>query len=372
MNIKLRKNGALTLRQKLIVTSFLCVLLPSMIILLVSNYMTRDVIRDKAVNDSLGTLEVMDRYINNTINKMIYVSNYIQLDSEINGIIMQKRNAHKLHTKEQEVRDFLNTKKVTEKLENISFPGEKTHITLLLPDGSNYTNYAFSEYEPVQFFNESWFEALTAQPAFQTYWIGSHPAYLKSDLADGNHYITIAKTIKYFSSEPYGYLIVSLSEDKVSDIFASDGSSETILIDSEGLVVSHPDSSKIGLPFRYYRQLPQDSDSGFATIDGREYLLLKRKLAYSDWTLVNMVPYKEAVGRINLIQRTNFMIQAFFFSIFILILILISLVRQSEGALADSRDRRDRSAGAIVRRYAGSDRGDDSPDHLRAEPQAQG
>jgi two-component system sensor histidine kinase YesM len=318
----------LTLRQKLIVSAILCLLFPAAIALVISDYTTKDVIKNKAVEDSLGTLEVMDRYIQNTVSKMLYVSNYIQLDDEINTIVRHKWNESKQHNANNEfVEDFLNSKKVTEKLENISFPGDKTHITILLPDGTNYTNYSYLEYEPKVFFEEPWFKGLQDKPAFSTNWIGTHPSYMRSDQVAQEHLITIAKTMKYFSSEAYGYLIVSLNEEQISNIFVNNSSSsETMLLDADGTILSHTENARIGQQFPYYNEFKDGSDLSIMEIEGREYLLLKRTLNISDWMLVNMLPYKDALGKIQSIQHSNFLFQLLFLSLFLII--LISLIRR--------------------------------------------
>lgn len=317
----------MSLRKKLIFSFILCLLLPATIILVVSNQLTKGMIKDKAVEDGMSTLEVMEQYIHNTIEKMLYVSNYIQFDNDINAIIKQRWSRGDIVSQEQFVEDFLNAKKVTEKLENISFPGEKTYITILLPDGTNYTNYAYTEYDPRRFFDEPWFQDLVNQPSFSTYWIQTHPSYLQSDQESQEQMITIAKTIKYFSSEPFAYLIVSLNENQISDIFAGqDTNRETVLLDSSGVIVSHQDNAKIGETFAYFDDFRSGSDSHLIEIEEEDYLLLKRELRFSDWTIVNMIPYKEAVSRINTIQKVNLTIQVLFFSLFLVI--LITLVRR--------------------------------------------
>ncbi|GIQ66572.1 hypothetical protein PACILC2_51400 [Paenibacillus cisolokensis] len=316
----------LSLRQKLIASSIICLLLPAAITLIVSSRNTEAVVKRHAIDNALGTLEVMDRYIVNTVNKMLYVSNYIQFDSEIGSILMQQWNESRVGGEDRSVEHFLNARKITEKLENISFPGEKTHITILLNDGTSYTNYSHLDYDPSRFFQEPWFGKLTELPSFATYWIGTHPSYLATDREKGKYLITIAKTIKSFSSEPYGYLIVSLSEERISEFRAKIAEQEHMLLDSRGTILSHADTRRIGQPFSHFRQLSDKDKATLITVNRKDYLLLHRKLPFSDWMLVSMVPYRAAVAQINTVQGTNFILQAVFFAVFLLI--LVTLVRQ--------------------------------------------
>ncbi|WP_159881499.1 cache domain-containing sensor histidine kinase [Paenibacillus puerhi] len=317
----------LSLRQKLIISSVVCLLLPAAITLSITNRNAEAIIQRHATDNALGTQEVMGRYIINTVNQMLYVSNYVQFDSEIQSAITQRWNETRLGGEDRFVEHFLSAKNITEKLENITFPDGKTHITILLADGISFTNYSHLEYNPAGFFQEPWFARLTQLPSFATYWIGTHPSYLAKDREKGQYFITIAKTMKSFSSEPFGYLIVSLSEEEISNIFVNQSlNQEHMLLDSSGMILSHADSQKIGKRFTHNGELHGEEGSSLITVDKEDYLLLHRKLPYSDWRLVSMVPYREAVSQINAVQGTNYFLQAFFFVLFLLI--LVTLVRQ--------------------------------------------
>ena len=128
----MKLNGSkrrISLRHKLIISSILCLMLPAVIALLVSNMNTKSVIKRHAVDNALGSLEVIDRYIENMANKMLYVSNFVQFDSEIQSIIRQKANADLDDSKAQFVVDYFNTKKIYGKAQQRFFPwGKNTYF----------------------------------------------------------------------------------------------------------------------------------------------------------------------------------------------------------------------------------------------------
>ena len=316
-----------SLRHKLIISSILCLMLPAVISLTVSNMNTKSVVQRHAVDNALGTLEIIDRYIENMVNKMLYVSNFVQFDSEIQSIIRQKSNVDPADSKDQFVVDYFNTKKITEKLNNVSFPGERTHISIVLNNGTSYTNYSNMQYEAAHIFQEPWFKHLDSIASSSKYWIGTHPAYLEDDREEGRYYITIAQTIKSFSSEPDGYLIVSLNEEQMSHIFPGNkANDEYMLLDSAGTILSHSDASRIGNAFPHFGELDKPSSSSIISVDHEDYLLLDRKLSISDWTLVSLVPYRDAVSQINTVQGTAVIVQAIFFMLFLVM--LVTLVSQ--------------------------------------------
>lgn len=317
-----------SLRQKLILSSILCLVIPTIITLILSDYTSKKVLKEEAVRTASETLEVIEQYIENRINKMIYVSNFIQFDNEIRSIVMQRRNEHRLNLEPDEIELFESRKKITAKLDNISFPDEKTYITILLPDGTNYTNFPYYEFDPVGLFEEPWFVELPDFPASSTLWVGTHPAYIESERKQNEQFMTLVRTIKTFSSELYGYIIISISESQISRVFSNDrAEGEKLLLTGSGIILSHADKSQIGQPFAHSQALPEgESSSQFIHLNGEQYLVVANKTTYSDWYLLSMTPYDTALGQIHQILRTNVFLQIMFFSAFLII--LVYLVRQ--------------------------------------------
>ena len=143
----------------------------------------------------------------------------------------------------------------------------------------------------------------------------------------GKYYITIVQTIKSFSSKPDGFLFVSLSEEQISHIFPEHQlNHEYMLLDSHGTILSHIDTDRIGQTFAHFDQINKPSSSSIISVGHEKVMLLDRKLQISDWILVSMVPYQEAISKINAVQSTNIIVQAVFFILFLVI--LVSLVSQ--------------------------------------------
>jgi len=302
-------------------------MLPAVIALIVSDMNTKSVIKRHAIDNARGSLEVIDRYIESMANKMLYISNFVQFDSEIQSIVRKNSSENPEDSKSRFVEDYFNTKKITEKLNNISFPGERTHVSIVLNNGVSYTNYSNLLYDASKLIHEPWFKNVDDLNSSSKYWIGTHPAYLEDDREAGRFYITIAQTIKSFSSKPDGHLIVSLNEERLSHIFPlHKGNHEFMLLDSKGTILSHIDASRIGQKFSHFDELNEQSGSSIITVDNEEFMLLERKLSVSDWVLVSMVPYQEAISQINAVQNTNVIVQSLFFILFLVI--LITLVSQ--------------------------------------------
>lgn len=319
-----KRKGKESLRNKLLLSSILCLIVPVMFNLFATQHFTKDALQEQAAANAADSLDVVDRYVTNLVNKMIYVTNYLQFDPEISTIVTENWNAYNNGSPIDVVSRVANVKKVAQKLEAISFPNERMHMSIVLPNGTFYSNYPTSEYDPRSFGEQPWFPRFSRMSGYDAYWIGIHPNYLQYDKAENPYVMTIARAIRGLSGEPQAYVIVSLGEKHISQVFSSDASRQDIfLIDSEGTVLSQREESRLGSPFPHMKLLPQEGRANMADIEGEATMLVRSKLAYADWQLIGMVPYDEAVGKITIVQRTNVLVQIVSFTAFLAVLVTL-------------------------------------------------
>ncbi|NOU95880.1 HAMP domain-containing protein [Paenibacillus sp. LMG 31456] len=321
MSRLLKKYTIMSLRQKLILSSIICLLVPLMITVAVSNYMAKDVLKDNAISNSQETMKMVELNISGLMNNLLYITNYIQFDSEMNSLIKEGKEI------QSESEQALNQAKITAKLNSITNLLSDLYITILVGDQNSYTNYSFYNYNYKLFYQEPWFSNLKSLNAYETYWLGSQPNYILSTQKSNPYLMTIARTIQY-SSEPFGYVIISAKEKEFHESFQKlSGNQDIMMVNSNGKILSHKDPDKIGGKFPYADNISLSRDDArLIKIDGVEYLVASHKLSFSDWSLVSLTQYKEATEKINFIQRANLLIQVLFYSLFLVILIF--LVRQ--------------------------------------------
>ena len=313
----------LSLRQKLLLTAVLCLVVPTVLTLWGTSYFAKNVLREQAAKNAADSLEVVSRYIVNLVNRMIYVTNYIQFDPDISAIVRENWNAYRTGQTVAVADQVAYAKKASQKLEAITMPNEKMTISILLPNDTYFTNYSFTEYHPRSFTGEAWFGQLKRMESYDAYWLGIHANYLESAKTESPYVITVARTIRQ-SSEPIAVIVVSIAEQQLRQILQADVSNQEIaLVDSRGTVLSHRDERYIGNTLPFWAKLPSDGKPTIEAFNGEPHVLVRRQLPFADWELVSAVPYKDAAGKINKIQQTNFMIQLGFFSVFLLILIYL-------------------------------------------------
>jgi two-component system sensor histidine kinase YesM len=314
-----------SLRQKLIFTSVICLLIPLLITLSFTNFLSRGVLKNRAIQNSLYTLGSLELQVSSIVDDMLYVSNYIQFDGELNALLKE------LNEPLTDNQKALIQRRITERLESVTNLLSKMYVTILMNEGASYSNYPLFDYNPASFRNEPWFDRLPQLQGYETYWAGTEPNYLASEKQENPFVVTIARTVKIFS-EPQGYFFVSLSERVFREIFLkASGLQTAFMTDSEGTILSHPDAGMIR------KSIPMVSNSGSSSdvvrIDGLDYLLVNRIMPYSNWRLVSLTPYKEAVGQIDLIQKSSLIAQLLIYSFFLVV--LAALVRQLTKPLSE-------------------------------------
>ncbi|ASN06696.1 sensor histidine kinase [Virgibacillus necropolis] len=312
----------LSLRQRLIISAIICVLLPSFITFFVSNYLTEEELEKRAVNQSENTLRLLDLRVSKYFDDILYVSNYLQYNNEINKILMESQNKNNSTSEQRAIQHI----KISRHLENITNLLPPFYITILMENGFYYTNYPTYEYNPKNFYDSRWINKVSDLNFYETYWVGTHSTYIKFQKDKQPYLITIARNLK-ITEDANAYTILSINEKEISNMFrefTSNHKQKLMLIDANGTILSSQNEKKIKEKFDFQRQIDNNQlNYSVVNYKNKDYLLVSRPMSYAGWNLVSLVPYKQTVGNINTIARTTLLLQFFFFAIFLIILIYL-------------------------------------------------
>src|SRR5690606_19317518 len=147
-------------------------LFPSFITLAVYNMLTKDAVKEEAVSQSQQKLELVEGYVSNLFDYMLYIANSIQNDSEMNVILKAVAAGNVYEGPNAEYEQYVDRMKITNKIGNMTVHGDKAYVTILLKDGTSFTNYSLNEYNPLLFREEPWFERLNLLKGLESLWIG--------------------------------------------------------------------------------------------------------------------------------------------------------------------------------------------------------
>ncbi|SFK78831.1 two-component system, sensor histidine kinase YesM [Paenibacillus sp. 1_12] len=296
----------LSLRKKIIMTSIACLILPTLIMLYITNVFSQRIIREHTLESANQTLQNVQTQINKVIDEMVAVSNMIQFDSELKSLL-------------QGTSGPLVSKAVTTKLEQLVNDKPDMKLTLLMMDGRYYSSYSYYEFEPTDFRKQSWLGELSHYSALDTLFIGVQPNYIKSQAEENPYVIMTARVLTDSSSNPIAYLIVSRTETTFSHIFDK-FSEEIFLLDPNSRILSHRDKMYIGDDFKHLIQKGIIESPETISLHGQTHLHVAVPLRHAGWTLVSLAPYEQLTDRLNNISRSGLVLQVLFVVGFIFIL----------------------------------------------------
>ncbi|MFB3164318.1 histidine kinase [Neobacillus sp. 179-J 1A1 HS] len=308
-------------RFKVMFISIICLVIPATFTLFIYNYLTKDTIKEQAHSNANRELTIANEYVEKLLEDMMYISNFIQVDAEMNTILKRKIKSTANQTSQQKYEQFLDDSKIIKTLENITLVGGKSYVTILLENGISYTNYSNYELDPKDIYNEDWFKQLNKIKGYETVWIRSQPTMFKSEKPINPYQISVARTLRDDSLNIYGYVIVTIMENKINQIFENmHGKEEMILLDSSNQIISHTNDDRIGEKFKYSDQLTKENSSNIFEISKKDYLIAEQKISFTDWKLVSLIPYKQATSKINAIFTKVVVFQVVFFTIFLILM----------------------------------------------------
>uniref|UniRef100_A0A0M0KN22 HAMP domain-containing protein n=2 Tax=Halalkalibacterium halodurans TaxID=86665 RepID=A0A0M0KN22_ALKHA len=315
-----RKLAPRSFRFKVILIAVVCLMIPAMITLYVYSYLTKDAMKEQAISNANRELSLAGAYVSKIFDDMLYAVNYVQLDSEINTILKKNANADR-KPKNIKYEEYLEYRKVTKTIENMTLLGEKSYVTILLKNGMHYTNYPLADYNPEMLFQEPWFKQLEEVYGYETIWIGSQPTVFASEREENPYQISVARTLRDANLRIYGYVIVTIMESEIKQAFAGiQDSGDMLLVDSANRILSHSDNEQIGTTFPYAEQVAQAKASNMIEVEKETYVYADHPLSYTGWKLVSMNPYKQAISKMNHLFDNVFFAQFISFVLFFLLL----------------------------------------------------
>lgn len=302
-----------SLRGKLVMAALLCLLLPAGFTLIVGDYLTQRIVRDQVVDNENKSLELTEVYLSSLFDNMIRVSNGIMFDNDINVALKETWQRYKLGQSDP-AQDALDAKNIGHILSSIASTMDTVYVTILTIDGRYFTNYQFDLYggfNPSSFLKMPWMKQVERLPAFEVGWIGLVDQYTADGKAAEPYLLTMARNLRLaYSRDSYAYIIVSISEKQLGEIFKHDiGRQETMLLDADGRILASRNRERLGQPFPFPAELSRADEPLTVKYEGEQFLLSRHDLAYGGYRVVSLRPYKEAVRQLHSVSRLSFAVQ---------------------------------------------------------------
>ncbi|MDF2837865.1 MAG: sensor histidine kinase, partial [Paenibacillus sp.] len=306
-------------RFRLMVTAVVCILVPAFITLAIYNMLTKDAVKEEAVVQASQKLQLVDGYVGNLFDEMLAIANRIQNDSSVSVVLKEIANGKTYGGPNGEYERFLDQSNILSKIDFLTIQGDSAYVTILLKDGTKFTNYNLSDFDPLKLKEEPWFGRLDGLTGLQSLWIGTSPTVFPVERVNSPYQISMARTLRA-GVRPYGYVFVTIMEKGVSGIFnrLAEGQ-ETMLLDGGGRIMSHLDKSRIGERFTHEENQESASRPDIVNVGNESYILASQKQKLTGWELVSLTPYKQAVFKLNSIFNRVAVLQLLSFIVFVLL-----------------------------------------------------
>lgn len=312
----------LSLRSKLILSSIGCILLPLILSFALMNRLVQDELVQQAIDQSEDTIELLNLQLVDYFDNLLYLSNYIQFDDQIKSILNRniERSKKGQTTPELEALDYI---EISRNLEGVSSLLVHSYLTIVLDDHFTYTNYAHTA-EQFSFYRDMYLK-IKAQSSYGLHWIGIHDNYVELEKDKYPYLISIAGWID-LTEKSKALQIISIYEKEIRSLLnerAFDHEQELLLIDSDGVVVSHSQNELVNMNFPFWKKLSEEKAYHVVRYHEKDYLMVSRPFSYGNWRVVSLIPHRTAVGNIQKVMGNTLFLLLSFFILFLFILVLL-------------------------------------------------
>nr|WP_237391767.1 histidine kinase [Paenibacillus dendrobii] len=305
------------MRKKLIWSALVCFLLPLGGIYLLTNFLTKDLLLDRAVVSSEDALKAVQSDVNSVLDQTLELSNTVLTNTEIRQHIISGQK--KKGTQEQKDDYLVSYSRLIRLLDELFGQHDEFYVTILGKNDFTYTNYSYSDFNPMRLYDQPWFTQLNQMPSFSTYWVGLQQNYFDTLHKKNSFLVTIGRPIRTSSNSAIGYVVISVNENKIRNylIKGSSSNQEIMLLSEDGKVISHSDPSLIGSNMSWWN--PQEH-ARTIEMDGKKYVYAEQAIHANNWRLVSLVPLSSAVSKNKQILLVSFGLQVLFFTLFCMLL----------------------------------------------------
>jgi two-component system sensor histidine kinase YesM len=288
---------------------------------MVTNYLTKDLLLDRAVVSSEDALKAVQSDVNGVLDQTLELSNMILTNTEIRQQIISGKKQQ--GTQEQKDEYLLGYSRLIRLLDELFGQHDDFYVTILGNNDFTYTNYSYSDFNPKRLYEQPWLAKLNQTPSFQTYWVGLEKDYF-SGSGQNSYLVTIGRPIRSPSGSIIGYVIISVNEKKIRNnlVKGANSNQQMMLLGETGQVISHTDPSFLGSKMSWWN--PKEHKRTIE-MDGKPYVYTEQTVHSNPWHLVSLVPLSSAVSKNKQILLISFGLQVLFFTLFcILLMVLIA------------------------------------------------
>jgi two-component system sensor histidine kinase YesM len=332
---------------KLFLAFGLIMVVPLFISYFVSQQATTQVVINRVFEETVDSLEVVGNQIEDLLQRMIYVSLYVNNDDNLKSILLESDYPSAAVSQSDKLRMWNRLNTVGKMFENLTFNVMRTkcYLTLISMSGYTYTSWS-SLGTDLSRFAGRYRGHEQQQGGMYVRWVGLESNPLGADAMLYPHVITLTKSLSDRQGNArFGTIVVSIPEAEVRALMGRKQRARTwLLVDRDLTVLSGSDPAAVGsafLPPERQGLLVGDAGSFLTDIGGiGRALVAYRRIRGGDWTLLAVESYASITAQLDRIRFRLVWVNVLSALAFVIVAALIasSITKPIHALAEDMRD----------------------------------
>ena len=297
----------LKLRQKLLLSYFILIIIPLGIYTLFSYSEVNKIVEKHIIFSASRAFDQTNGFISYKISNIIKVSEVIILDNNINRILAKAPESYSLP---EQYNDMANLRQY---LDSFKDANDVFQVKLFVNDEFVYSNGDDNISNLKKAGRTVWYDKLIHS---QNKVLMCPPAYFKNDETGSSQLLSVARRLKNSDdyNETLGFLRVDFLEKNIRSILANANTvngSLTYMANSENSIVSATDSmlaDRYKVDITAVKALAENKDWSVREINSRQAFVKTRIIPNTDWYMVTIIPSDEIFSDIVHLRAIMFLI----------------------------------------------------------------
>lgn len=315
-----KRLNSINLFSKLMICFIIIIVLPLSIVYTYSYNSIRDLMINNTYNDTLKSLNIVSKDLNNIFNNMISTCIYVNNDYNIENFLLNKPINSQVSDSDRKIAliEYINSlNKFFYNITNFNFTN-KVYFTLISSEGIRYTNWEQDISQENEYINNYLKDYKSSN--YNVQWKNIENNYVTVEKKSFPYVVTLAKDLTGTNNyKKYGDFIVSIPEKEIRrTMLGNDNNARRFIICGDTIISAYKDSYVSKNIYNIFNcRIPQNNQGYFINenLNGQKDLFMYYKIENTNYYLVDVKSYDMFISPIN--KERNRLLSIYFICILI-------------------------------------------------------
>ena len=311
------KTSNISIFKKLIITFVTIIIVPLSISFYIYQRTANNMIVGQISSETMSSIALVSNSINSLLQKMISIALYVNDDQSIKEMITQEAQipGSNANTENEYLNKLNRINKFGSIISNIAFNmvGTRCYITIITSAGQKYTNWAY-EGQNSDAYLEQYIHGGVAGTGLV--WKAMENNYIESDAKLHPYVMTLAKNILNLTgTKQYGTIIISIPEDEISMLMATESQPQTrVILDENMHVISSTKKDWLDQSFKsiYDCDFPAAQQGYFIFTGSKGEKSIISYNTVRNWKIVDIKSYDSITKQLQIIRDRLLIVNVIF------------------------------------------------------------